>query len=285
MRADTPAHHLVFSTVRIEADGPNGLSVGTGFGFNIVLKDAIAPFIVTNRHVVEGATEGALFFTRARTNRPEDGPEIGFRIDISLSNFQNAWHFHPNSEIDIAVMPGGFISEKLIAEGHRPYFRPLDQRFIPTPEKLATCDAFEEIVFIGYPNGMYDERNLLPLVRRGTTATPPEIDYNGKPQALIDASVFPGSSGSPVFVWDPHGLPPSQPGSRAHGRPLFLLGVLTAVYQQEQHGRFEQIPIPTGLVPVVPQPLNIGIVTETSAVIETINDAMRTHTLQPPTRG
>jgi hypothetical protein len=56
------------------------------------------------------------------------------------------------------------------------------------------------VTFIGYPNGIWDSKNLLPVVMRGTTASPIEVDFEGTPRFLIDASVFGGSSGSPVFI-------------------------------------------------------------------------------------
>mgnify|MGYP003291781313 CR=1 FL=1 len=46
----------------------------------------------------------------------------------------------------------------------------------------------------------YDKKNNLPLVRTGTIASHPRKDFNGLPQFVIDAQVFPGSSGSPVFI-------------------------------------------------------------------------------------
>lgn len=56
------------------------------------------------------------------------------------------------------------------------------------------------VTFIGYPNGLYEFTSLLPIVRQGYAATAMHIDHGGKPTFLIDAFVFPGSSGSPVFL-------------------------------------------------------------------------------------
>jgi hypothetical protein len=54
---------------------------------------------------------------------------------------------------------------------------------------------------------------ILPIsprfFRRGMTATPPQLDYCGRPTFLIDASVFGGSSGSPVFLDITHARGPS----------------------------------------------------------------------------
>lgn len=56
------------------------------------------------------------------------------------------------------------------------------------------------VIFLGYPSGFYDRTHSLPVMRSGIIASLPSVDFNGKPQILIDAQIFPGSSGSPVFV-------------------------------------------------------------------------------------
>jgi hypothetical protein len=57
-----------------------------------------------------------------------------------------------------------------------------------------------EVLFVGYPNDVYDQVNNLPVIRAGKIASMPKVDFNGKPEFLIDAHVWPGSSGSPVFA-------------------------------------------------------------------------------------
>lgn len=68
---------------------------------------------------------------------------------------------------------------------------------------------------IGYPNGLWDSQNNLPIIRRGITATSVKKDYNGKKEFLIDAAVFPGSSGSPVFIFNEGSY--SVPGGFSNG--------------------------------------------------------------------
>jgi len=55
---------------------------------------------------------------------------------------------------------------------------------------------------VGYPIGLWDEKNNYPIFRKGITATHPANDYNGKSEFMIDAACFPGSSGSPVYIID-----------------------------------------------------------------------------------
>jgi hypothetical protein len=101
---------------------------------------------------------------------------------------------------------------------------------------LKGLDAVEEVLFIGYPCGIWDARNLLPIVRRGITATPIYIDFSGRKQFLIDASVFPGSSGSPVFIYNAGIYWDKKSGSTVVGHRLFFLGILSEVFQMVDTG-------------------------------------------------
>lgn len=57
-----------------------------------------------------------------------------------------------------------------------------------------------EVLFVGYPDNRYDTHNNLPLLRKGYIASMPKVDFNNKKEFVIDAQVFPGSSGSPVYA-------------------------------------------------------------------------------------
>jgi len=81
-------------------------------------------------------------------------------------------------------MPLGGVLQDIEKDGRRLFYRSIPNRSIPTPDQLKELDALEEVVFIGYPNGIYDTVNLMPIARRGVTATPLQIDYNGKPLFL-----------------------------------------------------------------------------------------------------
>jgi hypothetical protein len=144
----------------------------------------------------------------------------------------------------------------------------------PNEETLKGLDAVEEVLFIGYPYGIWDERNLLPIVRRGITATPIYIDFNGKKQFLIDASVFPGSSGSPVFIYNAGIYWDKKSGSTVVGHRLFFLGIISEVLQMEDTG---EIIIPTTTRPIVKvrQLLDLGIVFKAQTIIEAIESFLR----------
>ena len=105
------------------------------------------------------------------------------------------------------------------------FFRTVDQNIVPTKEQEDKLSAIENITFIGYPSGLYDEKNKISIIRQGITATPIWNDFKGEEVFLIDAGVFPGSSGSPVFIYN-QGTYPVKDGI-ALGSRLIFVGVLS----------------------------------------------------------
>ena len=67
---------------------------------------------------------------------------------------------------------------------------------LPRAEEWSTLTALEDVVIVGYPDNIWDSVNNL-----GVTATHPKIDYEGRSEFLI-AAIYPGSSGSPVFLYN-----------------------------------------------------------------------------------
>lgn len=147
----------------------------------------------------------------------------------------------------------------------------------PDPRTIGNLDALEEIAFAGFPNGIYDRANNLPIVRRGTTATPAYLDYEGNPVFLIDASVFPGSSGSPVFIYSTSPWVDRSGDTNIGGRRFMFLGVLSSVFYRQEDGRLEFAEIPATLVPVVKtrEMIDLGVVFKARTILETLEHGLR----------
>ena len=109
-------------------------------------------------------------------------------------------------------------------EGKDIFFISIPKSLFPTQEQLKEISAIEDIVFVGYPNAIRDEVNLSPIIRRGITATPVDRDYENKPIFLIDASVFGGSSGSPVFIFNQGSY--AHKGGLTMGTRVMFLGIV-----------------------------------------------------------
>ena len=261
------ADKLAHSTVRLECDLANGnTSTGTGFFFAFG-KDGErnVPAIVTNRHVIADAVKGRFHLT---VRNSLGGPKVGTTVAAELDNFEARWTPHPDANIDLCVMPIAPLVREAESQGRSPFYVSLDESLVPTDDELSALDVSESITMVGYPNGLWDRVNNMPIFRRGATATHPAFDWNGKPEFIIDAACFPGSSGSPVFLFDVGGYSDKR-GNTIVGRGrLKLLGVLYAGPQHVADGTIVVVPVPTAAKPVALTaiPLHLGFIIKAKAL-------------------
>ncbi len=239
----TPSSKLLFSTTRVCAQATGKESVGTAFffHFNIDGKSEL-PVLITNKHVVAGATTGT--FLIHEQARDAEGKAIPAQSStgIRLAEFSSHWIDHPGS-VDLCAMPFEPLRREAQTKGIQPYYLALDESLIPNDETLQQLSALEDVVMVGYPIGLWDSVNNLPVLRRGITATHPAADFCGQPIALADIAAFPGSSGSPVFILN-EGFYATQKGTVVGSR-VFLLGVLFAGPQFTADGTIQVVDIPT----------------------------------------
>lgn len=272
MNIETAAEQLFFVTVRIEVEkvGDSGnieKGIGTGFIINYKWGDKEGLFLVTNKHVIKGAKKGRFFFIQS------DGknPILGKTYTIEFDNFEKLWYGHPDNRIDVAVMPLITVLKQIEQRKGLVFFRSLSKELMPTPAIEESFDAIEEVVFVGYPSGIYDTENDIPVMRKGITATPININYLKLPEFLIDASVFPGSSGSPVFILN-KGSFSTRKGGLTIGSRLVFLGLISSVYTRNKDGIWDFIEVPTTITPVIKvrQMINLGVVIKSSTVFEAV---------------
>ncbi len=260
---------LLHATVRIEAVDAEGVwSSGTGFFFNFPAGDRrVCPAIVTNRHVVKDQSRGFFHLTRATS----DGePNYGQHERFEVPDFSTVWFDHPDPDVDLAVCLVGGLFNHLEQGGKRAFYVGINESLIPDTTALAKLNAVEEIMMIGYPNGLWDAKNNLPIVRRGITGTPAFVDYNDKPEFVIDAACFPGSSGSPVFIVNQGIVRDKHGNTNIGGSRILFLGVLYAGPQITASGRIVMEAAPTNLrpIPVVDTMMNLGLCVKAAKVLD-----------------
>lgn len=255
------SEQLTYSTVRIESQFSNGSTMtGSGFFYDF-LKDqngVSVPAIVTNKHVIRGAIKGSVTLNKADA---AGNCEVGVYETVQIEDGEKQWIQHPDPEVDLAILPiGAFLNQQLVL-GKKFFYVSLDDSLIPTKDDLESFTAIEEVVMVGYPNGIWDMANNRPIVRRGITATAPTLNYNGKREFMIDAACFPGSSGSPVFLLNQGSYSPKS-GGIVLGTRIKLLGILYAGPQHIAVGEMKIVPIgnPTRTVSVASIPNNLGVV-------------------------
>jgi len=138
--------------------------------------------------------------------------------------------------------------------------------------------GIEEIIMIGYPAGIWDKYNNMPIIRRGMTATHINQDYENRPEFMIDAACFPGSSGSPVFLYNIGGYSTKLKriprkiiiSGQIKGNRVKLIGILYAGPQFSVNGEMEIIEIPTKSDAKVISniPMNLGLVIKSNKLLE-----------------
>lgn len=91
------------STTRIECCVPGGTSVGTGFWFffdaNTGNRDDIVPLLVTNKHVVRGATRVRLVINIECENQPHINRET-----LDIPDGEAAFMMHPDPNVDLCIL-------------------------------------------------------------------------------------------------------------------------------------------------------------------------------------
>lgn len=186
-----------YSTTKLLVTTNSGTErIGTGFFFHLNKDEQyVWPLLVTNKHMIEDWKSISLNILKADQ---EGNPIIGESETLTIENSNGSWISHPN--VDLSVFPIKSLIEQKREAGIILYCKFIPEKLIPTKDNINTISSIEDILMIGYPDGMSDSKNNLPIVRRGITATDYKIDYEGKKEFLIDASIFKGSSGSPILI-------------------------------------------------------------------------------------
>lgn len=274
MRVETPAEQLFFTTVYITGRGPNGQWTGTGFIVRYETTVGAVDLLVTNKHVLAGADQLDVRFVQAAT----DGQPLQQATQTTITSFGDApWLGHPDDQVDVAVMFLSFVVNQMQEQGRAPFYKAFTVDQMLTSAQADDLDALENVTFVGYPSGLYDTQNFLPIARRGQTATPIQVNYKGSPAFLIDASVFGGSSGSPVILFD-RGMYQNRSGETHIGTRLILLGVLASVYSRQTGGIVQDLP--TKQIAVFDEVLDLGIVFKASAIHECVEMLLTQNGLQ-----
>lgn len=182
--------------------GDTVLSQGTGFFYLNEHPDLDLSilYLVTNYHVLTG--------TRPLGNKTPDGDNVSFRfhrseevpgdikavhLPLFTKDGNPIWITSSSCpEADLAVIPLiNSLYKGCDIKALSPEWEKGEIKVRPT----------SNVTLVGYPTGLYDKKNALPVWQTGSVASEPEIDFEGKPLFLIDvSSAVPGMSGAPVFA-------------------------------------------------------------------------------------
>ena len=231
----TIAERLLYSTVKLTAfkDG-EPISTGTGFFMRFgVQENLFYAAIVTNKHVVNGAD----YISAVCHLADGDGPSGKF-VTCKMLIAPGFYIEHPEVGVDLCAILFSEILNQANDAGTPIFVQWIDLNVVPADDDWEYFDAIEEVTMVGCPSGIADEFNNLPIIRRGITASSISKNYNGKCEFMIDMACFPGSSGSPVFIYNRDGFLDRRTHTYKMGaQRIVLVGVLYAGPQIANNGQ------------------------------------------------
>ena len=240
MKLISISEKLMFNTVRLSS--PEGTS-GTGYFYNFNIDGTIIPVIITNKHVVNNKTNATMTFFVHLFNG-ENKSDESYSVTLTTD-----WIFHSCKDLCFCYVNPvfEFVRKKT---GREVFYFAIDESIIPTQEKLETLSALEEVVMVGYPIGLWDKRNNLPIFRKGYTASHPAIDFNEFGIGLVDMACFPGSSGSPIFILNEGGYKDKFGNFNLGQSRLYFIGTLFSGPYYDATGEIVVTDIPTSQLKV-----------------------------------
>ena len=190
---------------------------GTGFFYSV--SDPAEPggpqyqwvqtdfWVITNRHVVMPKVNGVETRPSAISVHLQRWGTLG-RLEwapvvLSSDDIKERVRIHPDERVDVAAID---LSELLTQEiesnsDQFTYNSPfsLSRDLLMRNNQKLQIEASSDVLVVGYPKGYYDDVNLFPIVKSGIVASKWGAEFQGEPCFLIDAKLFPGSSGSVVI--------------------------------------------------------------------------------------
>ena len=185
-------------SIGIEKNGKYS-SLATGFLIGFMSEKGKDPseneykiFLVTNRHVFKDRDRVWLRFDKGK----ESGAKT-FSVDLEVGG-EKRWLWHKNDKVDLAMLT---ISPRFLDK------HGIDWNFIPE-EFFANHKNFkeigiapgDEIFIVGFPLQLIGEAQNYALVRSGILSRIDDEIVDKIKAFLVDASIFPGNSGGPVFL-------------------------------------------------------------------------------------
>jgi hypothetical protein len=227
-------------------------------------------FLITNKHVLPPEGKECKLSMRVTTGTQAAPSSKTIEIPVvgADGKYLDTVHLHANNDVAAVAVTREVVEGKMKMEF-------VFTTLLGTAERLGKEVALvgDEIYILGYPAGIFDTRNANPIWRVGIVSTSPLLGYSF-PESLqttwhlpahvdgflIDAQVYPGSSGSMV-VNKPTSASFDSPGTVTAGGPRsmpYVLGILS-----------DSIPVVDANLRLVTR-MGLGIVQSADAINEAI---------------
>jgi hypothetical protein len=263
--------HLSLSTTILFLNkGDETLSQGTGFFYHRKEEGYNITCLVTNYHVLIGynpmtknSPKGDNITFQFHLSDQEPGPVRTIKYPLFTIHQKPVWltsSVCPEADLAVIPLPMPLIEEfnvyVISMENERLYDALLVRPAMP-------------ITLIGYPHGRYDTKNSLPIWKTGSIASEPAVDFEGKPQFMVDVSVFPGMSGSPAFAvsstWE------TEKGRiLGDGSIRKFMGILSSGWIESERKYLEEIMVKPRLGIIDQKSLEIAVIWKANLISQLI---------------
>jgi hypothetical protein len=213
-KGDALDEYYINSTTYLSYSLDNGSNFfGTGFFiFRQTDNNVGQVFLITNKHVLPKEGKQRFLSVRVKVKDNDDTKVVNINIEIvgADGKYVSPLKVHPNKDYDVAAIHVTQVINQINIKG---VWIPYDLLATKDMMKAESITIGSEIFLLGYPDAIYDERNIFPVLRKGNIATVPSEGYSFNQKLiklyrlpkhidgfLVDANVFPGSSGSLVIL-------------------------------------------------------------------------------------
>lgn len=252
---------------------PNNYSFGSGFLiFKELQNNQGHVFLITNKHVIPKAQDKKTITLRLLVKDNDTTKVKNLEVSITSSDgkYLDKVKLHPNKDYDVVAIN---ITDDIVSNNIQATWLPYDLLVTKDKLKNENITVGDEIFILGYPDAIFDERNTSPILRVGVISSVPTegFAFNEKLKKaynlpdeidgfLIDANVFPGSSGSLVVL-------KQQPTTIGQGGATVVSAAKKIPYV---------LGIVSGSIPIIDsaiksvQRMGLGIVYSTDTIKDTI---------------
>ncbi len=221
----------------------NFQSVATGLLIGFLTENNADPalrryriFLLTNRHVFSNQTQLWLRF-----DKKDNGNTQRFPVLLKDENGIK-WLAHENERVDLAMVT--ISPDFLNSNGIDWIF--INEEFFAYPDNLSEIgiELGDSVFLAGFPLGISGTVRNFAIVRSGCIARFDQEIVESAGCFLIDATVFPGNSGGPVFS---RPEPVSLVNTKAVDS-IYLLGIVSGykIYQEVLYSHQSNPPIVAG---------------------------------------
>jgi hypothetical protein len=251
------AFQRISTLVRTET--PEGTSSGTAFFYQQMgpKKPGDQPqwvtienvWLVTNRHVLVPEFAGKEVFPTSFTfnMRRIDGNNLQWEpITLSREELLKRAKFHPDPTVDVCIVNVlDLLTDKLKDKALQSQ-KPGENTINLMPwhgvskddfagSNKITVEAGDDVLVIGYPHGFYDQVNLFPIIKAGIIASKWGVGFKGQRFFLVDAKLFPNSSGSIVVSKPTNFVISGDQIFSSQNKRFAFLGIYAGEYSVEEN--------------------------------------------------